>query len=328
MAGFLRGWLRGESLERCCTFANACGALVVSRHGCAPAMASWEELELFLSRSDWPHRLRNSEALEQIHWSTNRHPREIADLTVLAIDHRSQLSDLAARLGIADLSRIERYKGFALDAIRALAADDSGFGVLADDTFGARVLEAAADLPYWIGRPIELPGSCPVAFEGGADVAITLRDWPLNHVVKCLVFYHPDDTPELRDRQDRQLRRLFDACRATRHEFLLEIIASKGGPVGDDTVSRVIDHVYGLGVYPDWWKLETQPVTAGLGQYRGGDPAPRSALPRRPAARLSAPREELFAGLRCCSGVPIVKGFAVGRTIWQESAREVADGRD
>jgi 5-dehydro-2-deoxygluconokinase len=326
MAGFLRGWLRGESLERCCTFANACGALVVSRHGCAPAMASWEELELFLSRSDWPHRLRNSEALEQIHWSTNRHPREIADLTVLAIDHRSQLSDLAARLGIADLSRIERYKGFALDAIRALAADDSGFGVLADDTFGARVLEAAADLPYWIGRPIELPGSCPVAFEGGADVAITLRDWPLNHVVKCLVFYHPDDTPELRDRQDRQLRRLFDACRATRHEFLLEIIASKGGPVGDDTVSRVIDHVYGLGVYPDWWKLEPARDARVWGNIQAAilrhDPHCRGVL----LLGLSAPREELFAGFAAAAGVPIVKGFAVGRTIWQESAEKWLTG--
>src|SRR5581483_4702323 len=30
MAGFLRGWLRGEALERCCQWANACGAIVVS----------------------------------------------------------------------------------------------------------------------------------------------------------------------------------------------------------------------------------------------------------------------------------------------------------
>ncbi|MES1161667.1 MAG: 5-dehydro-2-deoxygluconokinase, partial [Rhizobacter sp.] len=49
MAGFLRGWLRGEPLARCCAFANACGALVVSRHGCAPAMASLEELAHFLA---------------------------------------------------------------------------------------------------------------------------------------------------------------------------------------------------------------------------------------------------------------------------------------
>ncbi len=37
MSGLLRGWLRDEPWERCCQFANACGAMVVSRHGCAIA---------------------------------------------------------------------------------------------------------------------------------------------------------------------------------------------------------------------------------------------------------------------------------------------------
>ena len=36
MSGLLRGWLREEPWERCCQYANACGAMVVSRHGCAP----------------------------------------------------------------------------------------------------------------------------------------------------------------------------------------------------------------------------------------------------------------------------------------------------
>ena len=45
MAGLLRGWVRDEPLEHALRYANACGALVVSRHGCAPAMPSWAELE-------------------------------------------------------------------------------------------------------------------------------------------------------------------------------------------------------------------------------------------------------------------------------------------
>jgi len=36
MGGFLRGWLRGEALAECCRFGNACGAMVVTRHACAP----------------------------------------------------------------------------------------------------------------------------------------------------------------------------------------------------------------------------------------------------------------------------------------------------
>ena len=49
MAGFLRGWLRDAPIETCCRYANACGAIVVSRHGCAPAMPTYDELRHFLS---------------------------------------------------------------------------------------------------------------------------------------------------------------------------------------------------------------------------------------------------------------------------------------
>ena len=52
MSGFLRGWINGESWERCCAYANACGALVVSRHGCAPAIPSQRELEDYLARAE------------------------------------------------------------------------------------------------------------------------------------------------------------------------------------------------------------------------------------------------------------------------------------
>jgi 5-dehydro-2-deoxygluconokinase len=47
MSGFLRGWLRDLSLEHCCELANAAGAIVVSRHGCAPAMPTWSTTDPF-----------------------------------------------------------------------------------------------------------------------------------------------------------------------------------------------------------------------------------------------------------------------------------------
>ena len=49
-SGFLSGWLRDEPLEACARTANASGALVVSRHGCAPAMPTPAELDYFLAR--------------------------------------------------------------------------------------------------------------------------------------------------------------------------------------------------------------------------------------------------------------------------------------
>lgn len=48
MSGFLRGLLRGETWETCASYGNACGAIVVTRHGCAPAMPYFDEMETFI----------------------------------------------------------------------------------------------------------------------------------------------------------------------------------------------------------------------------------------------------------------------------------------
>src|SRR3546814_20663142 len=49
MAGFLRGWLRDEPLDTCCSYANACGAIVAPHQGCSPGMPPWDEHQDFLS---------------------------------------------------------------------------------------------------------------------------------------------------------------------------------------------------------------------------------------------------------------------------------------
>jgi 5-dehydro-2-deoxygluconokinase len=47
MSGFLYGWVRGWDPHRTARFANAIGAIVVTRHGCAPAMPYYREVESF-----------------------------------------------------------------------------------------------------------------------------------------------------------------------------------------------------------------------------------------------------------------------------------------
>ena len=318
MAGFLRGWLRDAPLERCCELANAAGAIVVSRHGCAPAMPSWLEMEAFLAGPNRPRRLREDADLEHVHWAANRRGH-YDSLMVLAIDHRSQFIEMAQAAG-ADPARIGIFKMLALDAVDRLAQGDRRFGVLLDGRFGSEALARAADFPYWIGRPIEAPGSRPLAFEGSADVGCELTTWPANQVVKCLVRYHPDDAADLRERQDRQLVRLFDACRATGHELLLEIIAPAGMAIDAVTTARALRNVYGLGVRPDWWKLEPAADAATwrniAAAIEENDPLCRGVL----ILGLSGSSEALRVSFRAAAGVGIVKGFAVGRTIFGEVA--------
>lgn len=52
ISGFMRGLLRNESWETCARYGNAGGAIVVSRHGCAPAMPYYEELMTFIKQCD------------------------------------------------------------------------------------------------------------------------------------------------------------------------------------------------------------------------------------------------------------------------------------
>ena len=134
MSGFLRGWLRDESPERCGELANACGALVVSRHGCAPAMPTWEELTRFLESPPDSPRIWEDQSLERIHGVTTR-TRRWDRVCALAFDHRWQLEKLADDNAVPR-SRIKQLKSLvAAGAIKAANGLESP-GAIVDDRYG------------------------------------------------------------------------------------------------------------------------------------------------------------------------------------------------
>ncbi len=319
LSGFLRGWLPGEPLETACAYANACGAFAVSRLLCSPESPTFPELQHFL-RHGSPHRaLRHDAALNHVHWATTRR-READTLMALAIDHRAQFAAMAEEAG-APLERIGEFKVLAVAAAARVAGGRPGFGMLIDGTYGREALFRAADHPFWIGRPVEEPGSRPLDFEGGGDLGSKLLEWPLAHTIKCLCFYRPDDPPELKARQERELLRLSDAARTQGRDLLVEIICGKHGPVGPTTVASVLERLYALGIKPDWWKLEPQADAAAwratAEAIRRNDPYCRGIV----LLGLEAPEHELEAAFAVAASEPLVKGFAVGRTIFNEAAQ-------
>ena len=319
LSGFLRGWLKGEPLETCCAYANASGAFAVSRLLCSPEIPTFPELQHFLKAGS-PHKaLRFDEGINHIHWATTRRPQ--ADtLMALAIDHRAQLEAMAREVG-APVERIPDFKVLAVQAAARVADGRPGFGMLIDGTYGREALFRAADHPFWIGRPVELPGSRPLDFEGGGSLGAQLVEWPVGHTIKCLCFYHPDDPPELKQRQERELLRLHDAARSIGRELLVEIIAGKHGALEAGTVAGILQHLYGLGIKPDWWKLEPQQDRAAwhaVGRVISrNDPYCRGIV----LLGLEAPENELEAAFAAAASEPQVKGFAVGRTIFNDAAR-------
>ena len=320
MSGFLRGWLKGESHATSATWANACGAFAVSRLLCSPEYPTWAELQHFLQHGS-PHRaLRKDPALGHIHAATTRRSQP-ETLLALAIDHRAQLEAVADRHG-APRSRIDDFKVLAVEAATRVAQGQPGFGMLLDSTYGQKALYKAAKAGLWLARPVEKPGSRPLDLE-----SFNLAEWPVTHTVKCLCFYHPQDNQELRIRQERELLRVNEAARTTGRELLIEIIAGKHGTLADDTVARVLARLYEIGIQPDWWKLEPQKSAAAwraIDEVIGkNDPYCRGIV----VLGLEAPLDELKKSFGMASEAKLVKGFAVGRTIFADAAERWLSGK-
>jgi len=227
-----------------------------------------------------------------------------------------------AREAGADPGRIQPLKKLLLQASREVAGEaglENRAGLLCDSTFGQDVLNAATGAGWWIGRPVELPGSRPLELEHG-NIGSQLVDWPLEHVVKCLVFYHPDDEPGLRLQQEAKIREVYEACCKSGHELLLEVILPAGSHKSDEHYIRAVKRFYNLGVKPDWWKL---PPLADAGWSAMAaliderDPHCRGVV----LLGLDASQETLAEGFAAAAGHGIVKGFTVGRTLFGRPAK-------
>jgi 5-dehydro-2-deoxygluconokinase len=326
LAGFLYGRLNGDPPEECALYGNACGALVASRHGCTPAMPTREELRDFLERR--PRSPGADAALSHLHRvTTAREPP--GPWLVLAFDHRRQLEQLARACGRPP-EHIARFKRLVADAVETVAdehAGDGRLGVIVDERYGADALRRLTARGLWVGRPVEVPGSRPLQLDPANDIGLHLLTWPSAHVVKCLVYYHPDDPVGLRLEQEERVRALYADAVALDRRLLLELICTlpdRAAPPA--TAARALRRFYNVGVRPDWWKLEPQTAEG----WRAIDAVIAECDPRCKGVLLlglDADDASLQRSLEVAARHAVCRGFAVGRSIFGPAAREWFGGR-
>ncbi len=117
------------------------------------------------------------------------------------------------------------------------------------------------------------------------------------------------------------IKEVYAACCQSGHELLLEVILPADMPSSDDLYLRAVQRFYNLGVKPDWWKLPPQSV-------EGWNNISAVITERDTYCRgvvilgLDAPEAELKAGFTAAANQPLVKGFAVGRTIFGQPSRD------
>lgn len=324
MAGFMRGWINDEPLAQSALYANGCGALVVSRHGCSPAIPGKAELDHYLAHGTGVRQPDSDPVLRQMHRIAMR-KRSWNQVCILAFDHRRQLEEAAKSRGIS-LPSLKRLKELVFEGARS-AANTTGIrepGIIVDGNYGDSVLTAATGTGWFIGRPVELSGSRPLAFESGDDIFRTMHRWPSEHVAKCLVVYSVNDEAALCNKQEQRILRLFEACVEGNRELLLEVIPPTNSSTAEDMVAT-LKRFYDIGVYPDWWKLpqQTSDTWGAIGRLiRKRDPDCRGVV----ILGLDAPFDQIAQSFRAAAGHELVKGFAIGRSIFYEHAKAWLSG--
>ena len=322
-SGLLKGWMEDADWPTALKYANVCGAFAVSRHGCTPAYPSLAEMEFFLGRGVVRPDLRNDAALEQIHWSTNR-TGAWPEMRVFAFDHRMQLEEMDGRH-----DREDRRLQAALPQRRPRRRRRPPRlrHPLRQPPRPRRAPRRLRQRP--VDRPPRRVAGLPPA-GAGTRARLRLRQPCANGRARtwsrCCASATPTTRPRCAAEQEATVKRLWEASRRNALEFLLEIIPSKVGPVDDDTTATLIRQFYAAGIFPDWWKLE--PMTAraawtkAIAAIEENDAHTRGIV----VLGLDAPEAALAASFETAAGFDLVKGFAVGRTIFGDVARRWMTG--
>ena len=317
LAGFLRGWLRGETLATAAAWANANGALVVSRHGCSPAMGTMEEIHWFLEQSDSRQAARSSE-LAKLHRRAER--SKDRTLLVLAFDHRAQFEEEADAAGVPH-DRIAPLKRWIFEGFERVASRfaDHGCALLVDPIYGASILTDATAHGWRVGAPVERAGATPARWIADGELYPQLLTRPARWFVKALFRMHPDDDAPLRLAQLDRLRELQSACDALGRDLMIEIVEPEGAVFANGDLPRLLAELTADGIEPMWWKLPALSVS----DWRGIE----SALDDQGSdARIillggGKPFEMLQEDFRVAAGFPRAAGFAVGRSVFGDAMK-------
>ena len=285
-------------------------------------MPSLQELNYYLDHIKEIKRPDLDKTLNLIHRVTTAR-KSWKELFIFAFDHRKQLEEMANSAGRSQ-SDISTLKQLFVKAVIEITEENSlsgKVGVLIDDTYGQEALNHATGRNWWIARPVELPGSRPLEFEHGENIGQLITTWPKEHIVKCLLFYHPDDETSLRQDQEKHVRQLYEACLMSGHELLLEIISPAHLPDDETAIPRAIERFYQLEIFPDWWKLKPP----GQSSWQKINHVIKTKAVNRPGIvllGLDRPEDELAKGFEDAKGNELCHGFAIGRTIFSKPASD------
>lgn len=261
-------------------------------------------------------------------------------LFFLAFDHRSTFHRLVDGLGPNRNDRAERiaackrlvYDGYLHSASAMTPELRARTAVIIDEESGADLATDAIARGVYTVMPSERTEQRYFAFEYGERWREHIQAFA-HHGVKGLVRWNPTE-PEVNAMQVKPLSELSAWLRANGRDMLLELLvqpteaqlAECGGDyetfdtaVRPELTCAAIRQLYAAGIHPDFWKIE------GIADRADCQRIGQAALDRpdgRPSACVvlgrSAPETQVQAWLSASVGVPGYRGFALGRTLFNQ----------
>jgi 5-dehydro-2-deoxygluconokinase len=283
LSGYLRGYLRDEPAGQCARYANACGALAVSRLLCSAEFPSLIELEYYLAHGSRERALRFDAALNHLHWVTT------------------------ARRGRAEVRAFLAGAHEALGAIEAIAqsgAGDVGAGVLLGAAADAAARRAALRQGLWVAQQLEPPG---------ASASERLIEWPTGVTVACR--YEEDAVGGL--------AQAYAACRAQGRELLVVIggTAPAAQAIARLYALGMRPDWWALAASADPGILEAcaQAIAAGDAYCRGVIVLLEETLPRAPQRLALAAASPIVRGFIAAGSIStgVAERFRTLNAAWQ-----------
>lgn len=249
LAGWLYGWLSERPVSECSTTANACGALVASRHGCSVASPTRTELEQFL-RDAHNGRGPNKDLLRRIHREAGRaeqtSPRIVIDVT--------ETSGEGAETAIWGDRHHELF-AFAREIVGQYVGATGKIGVIVPDKHQLIPHQPEGDWSLVMRRITTGKDDPRSAATFGAEFAVGVRKWPPHHVASVIV--NVDRKYGLEKMVANQLPAVQTALweygieLSVRLKFVDELRELQTLRVALDAINR-------LEIYPDWWEVESE----------------------------------------------------------------------
>ena len=270
-----------------------------------------------------------------------------SDFFFLPFDHRGSFEkDFFGIIGReptkTEANKISAYKKIIYDGFKQAILDGvpkKNAGILVDEEFGKEILIDAKTNGYLTACSVEKSGQKEFDFEYGADFKKHILSISPDFV-KVLVRYNPEGDAEVNINQVVRLKVLSDFCTENGFNFMFELLvpatstqlSSVNGEIGrydreirPNLMVEAIKQIQKQGIEPQIWKVEGSTSVSDLKKI-----ILQAQVNSRDQVRLillgrGEDRDTIKQWLTTAANTKGFIGFAIGRTVWQETLKKYKD---